>query len=146
MVKAGGNCTPDGKGGFNCANVDSRQFQCSQPPPSNSSSASSQDNCYTPARGPQCAPVRFGWGDCPGSKQACQWCYGPNGVFAYQPRGSLYSLESGCNSLGRDTIWQTNSPQAEQAMVRAGGSCKANGSGGYYCTNVDPKRYQQIQK
>src|SRR5579883_476034 len=49
---------------------------------------SGSDPCYTPARAESCPPVRFGWGDCPGTRQTCDWCYGPNGVFAYQPRGS----------------------------------------------------------
>ncbi len=53
-----------------------------------------------PARGPNCPKVRFGRGDCPGSRQACDWCYGPSGVFAYSPRGSVYTLSSGCDKLG----------------------------------------------
>ena len=48
--------------------------------------------CFTPARTPSSPPVRFGWGGCPGNKQPCDWCYGPNAVFAYSPRGSVYTL------------------------------------------------------
>src|SRR5579872_5497124 len=67
--------------------------------------------CYTPARGANCPPVRFGWGNCPGSRLACDWCYGPSGVFAYSPRGSVYTLSSGCNNLGANTTWATKSTQ-----------------------------------
>ena len=167
MSSAGGNCTSDGRGGYSCSNVDASQFKqaanCgnsgsqpppqqpapqqpapSQPQPSQPSNASTGDcSCYTPARGPQCPQVRFGWGDCPGSRQACDWCYGPNGVFAYSPRGSQYTLASGCDQLGSNAIWSTQSSQVAQSMSNAGGNCTPDGKGGYSCSNVDPAKYQQ---
>src|SRR5580658_9802510 len=103
---------------------------------------SSNAACYTPARGPQCPTVRFGWGNCPGSRQACDWCYGPNGVFAYTPRGSQYTLSSGCNQLGSNTTWATRDPQVAQSMTSAGGNCTPDGRGGYTCSNVDPAQYK----
>ncbi len=165
MKSAGGNCTSDGRGGYSCSNVDAARFQqaanCGnsggQPPqqtppqqtpppqqaapPANASSGNC--SCYTPARGPQCPQVRFGWGDCPGSRQACDWCYGPNGVFAYSPRGSVYTLSSGCTKLGPNTVWSTQDAQVAQSMKNAGGNCSSDGRGGYTCSNVDPARYRQ---
>src|SRR5438552_718943 len=87
---------------------------------------SSPASCYTPARGPNCPQVRFGWGDCPGSRQACDWCYGPDGVFAYAPRGSTYTLGSGCNQLGSNATWATKNPQIAQSMTKAGGNCASD--------------------
>src|SRR5947208_3476538 len=111
--------------------------------PSQRDPCSSGENCYTPARGPSCPPVRFGWGNCPGSRQACDWCYGPNGVFAYKPRGSVYTLNSGCNEFGKDTTWATKNQQVAQQMTKAGGNCTADGKGGYNCSNVDAAKFQQ---
>jgi hypothetical protein len=99
--------------------------------------------CFTPARGPNCPAVRFGWGNCPGSRQACDWCYGPNGVFAYSPRGSVYTLNSGCNQLGSNTTWSTKSGMIATWMKNAGGNCTPDGRGGYTCANVDPTRFKQ---
>jgi len=87
--------------------------------------------------------VRFGWGDCPGSRQACDWCYAPNGgVFAYTPRGSNYTLDSGCNALGANASWVTQDPKVAKWMATAGGYCSNNG-GSYTCSNVDRVRFQQ---
>jgi hypothetical protein len=149
MTKAGGNCVPDGKGGFNCSNVDAARYKAAAKcaatsnQPAQSSNCRSSDDCYTPARGPNCPKVRFGWGDCPGSRQACDWCYGPNGVFAYTPRGSVYTLSSGCNKFDRNTTWATESSQVSQLMTKAGGNCVPDGKGGYNCTNVDPAQYKK---
>jgi len=158
MTTAGGNCTSDGRGGYTCSNVDATRFKqaanCGGPggsPPSQPQPQPAPSNgpgnalcsCYTPARSKQCPQVRFGWGDCPGSRQACDWCYGPNGVFAYSPRGSQYTLNSGCYNLGANATWATRDPQVMQAMTNAGGNCSSDGRGGYTCTNVDAARYQQ---
>jgi hypothetical protein len=159
MANAGGNCASDGRGGYNCSNVNPAQFRqaanCGnaggnppappqQPPQQQPNPSTGDCSCYTPARGPQCPQVRFGWGDCPGSRQACDWCYGPNGVFAYTPRGSQYTLSSGCSQFGANTVWSTQSPQVEQSMINAGGNCASDGRGGYSCSNVDPGRYQAV--
>src|SRR5215831_5723638 len=98
--------------------------------------------CYTPARGPNCPRVRFGWGNCPGSRNACDWCYGPDGVFAYTPRGSNYTLNSGCNNLGADASWATKNPTVAQWMQAAGGDCSSDGRGGVTCSNVDADRFK----
>ncbi|SPE27347.1 exported hypothetical protein [Candidatus Sulfopaludibacter sp. SbA6] len=169
MSQAGGNCVSDGRGGYTCSNVDAGRFKqaanCGStgtPPapaqapaqaPAPTPTASSGNNpgpcsnpaaCYTPARGPNCPRVRFGWGDCPGSRQACDWCYGPDGgVFAYTPRGSVYTLESGCNQFGSNTTWATKDPLVAQSMSNAGGNCSSDGQGGYACSNVDAGRYKQ---
>ena len=164
MGNAGGNCAADGRGGYACSNVDANQFKaqagCGGPggsppatptpspapiptPSPGGGAPSACSNCYTPARGPACPNVRFGWGDCPGSRQACDWCYGPNGVFAYSPRGSTYTLQSGCNRLGANTTWSTQDPQVAQWMGNAGGNCASDGRGGYNCSKVDPVKYKQ---
>lgn len=117
-----------------------------------SDSCSSGASCYTPARGPECPKVRVGWGDCPGSaatgarRRACDWCYGPDGVFAYTPRGSTYKLDSSCSQLGSDATWSTKNPQIVQWMRSAGGNCASDGRGGYTCSNVDPARFKQAAK
>ncbi len=153
MTQAGGYCTPDGRGGYNCGNVDPQRFKQVVNAQANGSSSTnnSQDpngnpqdsSCYTPARAASCSPVRFGWGNCPGSKQACDICYGPNGPFAYVPRGSVYSLQSGCSQIGGNATWRTISSLVEQQMVKAGGNCNPDGQGGYLCANVDPQRFKQ---
>ena len=162
MGSAGGNCTADGRGGYSCSNVDPAQFKqaasCGnssnqpppqqpapqQPPPQSSQSSTGDCSCYTPARGSQCAASPLhGWGDCPGSKQACDYCYGPNGVFAYAPRGSQYTLATACSQLGTNATWSTQDSQVAQSMRNAGGNCNSDGQGGYSCSNVDPAKYQQ---
>jgi hypothetical protein len=119
-----------------------------RPPPSRKEVdfCTSAARCFTPARGPECPKVRFGWGNCPGSRQACDWCYGPNGVFAYSPRSSTYTLDSGCNRLGKDTTWSTKDPQVLDWMKSAGGTCTSNGRGVYSCTKIDPARFREIAK
>jgi hypothetical protein len=115
--------------------------------PARGDRVASDESCYTPARGPKCPRVRFGWGNCPGSRQACDWCYSPDGhVFAYSPRTSVYSLTSGCDQLGSSTIWSTTNEQIVQRMKDAGGKCNSDGHGGFLCTNVDSKRYKDAQK
>jgi hypothetical protein len=104
----------------------------------------SGEYCYTPARGPDCRKVRFGWGDCPGSRKACDWCYGPNGVFAYTPRGSTYTLDSGCNTPGKSTIWSTRNTRVAGWMRDAGGNCHEDGRGSFTCPDVDPEKFRQI--
>jgi hypothetical protein len=153
MTKAGGSCSSDGRGGYNCVNVDAGKFKqaanCQSEGELPAPSTPSQDlctgtaACYTPARGPSCPPVRFGWGNCPGSKQACDWCYSPSGVFAYVPRGSVYTLDSGCKNIGSNATWTTKDPPTLQLMKRAGGSCSPNPQGGYACTNVDAGKFKE---
>jgi hypothetical protein len=104
---------------------------------------SSPEACYTPARGPNCPRVRFGWGNCPGSRQACDWCYGSNGVFAYAPRGSVYTLTSGCDKFGSGTTWSTKNLLVAQWMKNAGGNCTTDARGGFACTNVNASRFKQ---
>jgi len=115
-------------------------------PPATSTFFSTDAYCYTPARDARCRAVRFGWGDCPGSRQACDWCYGPEGVFAYTPRGSVYTLKSECNSFGPDTIWSTRMADVADWMTRAGGNCTSDGRGGYACAGVDPARFIEAAK
>jgi len=105
---------------------------------------SSDTCCYTPARGPSCPAVRFGWGNCPGSRLACDWCYGPSGVFAYSPRGSVYTLDSGCKHLGSKTIWVAKDSLTAQSMIKAGGNCTSNGRGYFNCMNVNAGRFKHV--
>lgn len=110
---------------------------------------SSGDYCSSPARGPECGQVRFGYGNCPGNgRQTCDWCYGSNGVFAYVPRTNrYYSLSSGCNQLGSEAAWATQSPQVAKWMEQAGGTCTPNGQlRGYVCTNVNPVAFRQVTR
>ena len=103
----------------------------------------SGEYCYTPARGPECSRVRGERGDCPGSRNACDWCYGPGGVFAYAPRGSTKSTPSGCDQLGKSAVWSTTNAKVAGWMRDAGGDCRETFRGRFVCSNVDPERFKQ---
>ncbi len=133
------------------ASLAARTQSPNQPPlqsgvASNQNFFSSGAYCYTPARDAKCSRVRFGWTNCPGSRQACDTCYGPNGIFAYTPRSSTYTLASGCDQLGSSATWNTQNSQIKQWMQSAGGNCTSDGRGGYNCTGVDPKKFTAAAK
>lgn len=136
---------------FLFASLPARAQSPNQPPlqgsvTSNQNFFSSGAYCYTPARDAKCSKVRFGWANCPGSRQACDTCYGPDGIFAYTPRSSTYTLDSGCNQLGSSATWNTKNSQVKQWMQSAGGNCASDGRGGSNCTGVDPKKFTAAAK
>ena len=98
----------------------------------------STNSCETPDRDAGCAPVRFGWGDCPDRRGACDWCYGRHGVFAYVRRTNrTYRLSSGCNDLAHqdpgDVFWVVADAGTEERMNAAGADCQQTDRLGLIC-------------
>jgi hypothetical protein len=103
--------------------------------------------CETPDRTTGCAPVRWGWGNCPGSREACDWCYGQHGVFAYVRRTNrTYKLASGCENLEAqdpsDVFWVVTDEGTRDRMEEARANCQDSGRLGLVC-QVDPRAYRQ---
>jgi hypothetical protein len=106
----------------------------------------SSKSCETPDRDAGCAPVRFGWGDCPDHRGACDWCYGQHGVFAYVRRvHKTYNLSSGCDDLGQqapgDVFWVVADAGTRERMNAAGADCQSTGRLGLIC-QVDPSAFK----
>jgi hypothetical protein len=110
------------------------------------------NTCQTPERDSRsCGPVRWGWGSCPGNpKAACDWCYGPDGVFAYVKRThKTYKLASKCEQLAElppdEVFWSVSDPDVVDRMESAGGTCVPEGEI-YICQGVDPEVYRRTAK
>ncbi|MDP9120048.1 MAG: phosphodiester glycosidase family protein [Acidobacteriota bacterium] len=108
------------------------------------------NSCETPDRDSGCAPVRWGWGDCPGSKAPCDWCYGRHGVFAYVRRTNrIYRLSSGCTNLAQldpaDVFWLVADAGTEQRMGAAGARCQRIDRVGLVC-QVPPSDFKQTRE
>jgi hypothetical protein len=99
------------------------------------------NSCETPDRARGCAPVRWGWGNCPGSREACDWCYGQRGVFAYVRRTNrTYKLSSGCENLETqspsDVFWVVTDDDTRSRMEAADADCRDMGSLGLICQDT----------
>jgi hypothetical protein len=107
------------------------------------------NTCESPARDDaSCGQVRWGWGDCPGSRMACDWCYGADGqIFAYVRRTNrTYKLSSACEMLAdlpaEDVFWVADDPDDADVMEEAGGQCQPQGR--QLICQVDPDRYRDV--
>lgn len=101
----------------------------------------SGEYCYSPARLPQCPRVRFAAGECPGSGQPCDFCYGPNGAFAYWP--SIGAGDSDCTRFPANTTWIARNPAIAQMMSKAGGRCLSDSQGVSQCASVNVAQFKR---